>query len=119
VTLLVVPLLAGAALSGERLVELVYGADYAATGPLVLLLCVHLWMTALAFPISRALFALERADVELRANLVGLVVLAACGYPLVAAHGAAGGALGLSLAGAAANVGRAAWLAGLLRGARR
>jgi O-antigen/teichoic acid export membrane protein len=108
-TLLLLPLLLLAAVAGERAVSLVYGPAYGGSGVLVFLLSLHLWMTALAFPISRALFALERADLELRANLLGLLVLAGGGVWLVLEKGPTGAALGLVLAGAASNLARA-WM---------
>jgi O-antigen/teichoic acid export membrane protein len=113
VTLLILPLPIAAFLAGERAVTLVYGAAYQGSGLLVFLLSLHLWMMALAFPISRAFFALERADLELRANLLGLLVLALAGVWLVQAHGPQGAALGLVLAGAVGNVARAWWLGSL------
>jgi O-antigen/teichoic acid export membrane protein len=114
-TLLILPLPMVAFVAGERAVTLVYGPAYAGSGLLVFLLSLHLWMMALAFPISRAFFALERADLELRANLVGLFVLAVAGVWLVRAHGPQGAALGLVLAGVAGNVARGWWLHRLLR----
>ena len=115
VSLVMLPLLAAAVLWGGVLVEMVYGAGYAGTGSLVALLMAHLWMTALALPVSRAFFALERADLEMRANLVGLVVLAAAGGWLAPAYGAQGVAMALVIAGVASNVARGATLRRLLR----
>jgi O-antigen/teichoic acid export membrane protein len=114
-TLLILPVPIAAFVAGERALTLVYGAAYEGSGLLVFLLALHLWMMALAFPMSRAFFALERADLELRANLVGLLVLAVGGVWLVQVHGPQGAALGLVVAGAAGNAARAWWLRALLR----
>jgi O-antigen/teichoic acid export membrane protein len=114
-TIVMLPLPIVALFFGAELVTLAYGPAYASSGLLVFLLSLHLWMAALAFPISRAFFAIERADLELRANLVGLAVLAALGVWLVRVHGPQGAALGLATAGAAANVARVWCLRGALR----
>lgn len=106
-TALVLPLLVAAIVWGEQLVTAIYGPAYADTGALVPLLVLHLWMTALALPVSRALFALERADLEMCANLAGLAVFGAVAVWAVPAIGAPGAALALALAGAASNAGRA------------
>ena len=88
-TLLILPVPIAALVAGERAVTLVYGPAYAGAGLLVFLLSLHLWMLALAFPISRAFFALERALERvhfLREGLEGLrldVQLAAAGRVLL------------------------------------
>jgi O-antigen/teichoic acid export membrane protein len=118
-TIVMIPLPIVALFFGAELVTLAYGQAYASSGLLVFLLSLHLWMAALAFPISRAFFAIERADLELRANLVGLAVLVAFGVWLVRVHGPQGAALGLATAGAAANVVRVWCLRGALRKGER
>lgn len=86
---------------------LVYGADFRGNATTVLFLVLHLATVAAAFPLSRGLFAIERAGADFAVNLVPVTLLFAVGIPLIHSHGLVGGALGLFISGAAAVVVRA------------
>jgi O-antigen/teichoic acid export membrane protein len=73
----------------------IYGDSYAGNGWLVGVLAVNLLVGAIAFPYSRGLFAIERADVDFRVNLVALGVLFAIGVWLVRGFGPVGAAWGM------------------------
>lgn len=83
---------------GDPIVTFIYGAAFAGNGLLVCILALNLLALALAFSFSRALFALERADVDFGVNLFALVTLLTVGLWLVRLHGALGAAWGLLLA---------------------
>ena len=80
---------------GGRLVVQLYGPQYAGNGLTVAVLSLNLLVTAAAFPLSRALFALNRARLELMVNLVALFIMITVGFWLVRAYGPIGGAFGL------------------------
>jgi O-antigen/teichoic acid export membrane protein len=76
----------------------IYGDAYAGNGWLVGVLAVNLLVSAVAFPYSRGLFAMERADVDFRVNLAALVSLFAIGVWLVRGWGPLGAAWGMLIA---------------------
>ncbi|HEY5214676.1 MAG TPA: oligosaccharide flippase family protein [Acidobacteriaceae bacterium] len=80
---------------GGRLVALLYGRQYAGNGLVVAILAINLLVTAEAFSYSRALFAIERADLDFRINLAALFIMAVLGLWLVRVLGPLGAAFGL------------------------
>lgn len=74
-----------------------YGSKYDGNGLIVALLALNMLTSALAFPPSRALFTIERADLDFRINLVTILILFSAGIPLVRHLGPLGAALGLLL----------------------
>ena len=80
---------------GGRLIALLYGRQYAGNGLVVTIMALNILVTAAAFPFSRALFAIERADVDFLVNLAALVIVVTLGLWLVRALGSLGAALGL------------------------
>ncbi len=83
---------------GEWIVTLVYGGKYAGTGAIVFVLSVNLFALALSFPFGRALFAIERADMDFYINFVSLGVLLVFGIWMTRGYGPLGAALGLMAA---------------------
>jgi len=79
---------------GGRLIALLYGRQYAGNGLVVTIMALNVLVTATAFPFSRALFAIERADVDFLVNLAALVIMVTLGLWLVRAFGPLGAALG-------------------------
>ena len=80
---------------GGQVVTLVYGSLYAGLGPTIAVLAVSVLVRALGMSAFIGLVAVERPDVNFKANLLGLgitVVLASC---LMHAWGVVGGACGL------------------------
>jgi O-antigen/teichoic acid export membrane protein len=57
-----------------------------------------LLVTAVAFAFSRALFAVERADLDFRLNLAAVAIMMTLGLWLVRSYGPLGAALGLLIA---------------------
>ena len=98
------PFVIGAALFGSRVVALAYGDKYAGSGAVVLLLIANSFFVAVGLPYSRGLFALERADLDVLANVVALAVTVSAGIWLVSSFGVTGAALGLAVGGLAACV---------------
>jgi O-antigen/teichoic acid export membrane protein len=80
---------------GDRLIVLLYGRQYAGNSLVVAILALNLLVTASAFSFSRALFAIERADVDFLVNFAALFIMVTLGLWLVRAFGPFGAALGL------------------------
>jgi len=79
---------------GGRLMTLLYGRQYAGNGLVVAILAVNLLVGAAAFPFSRALFAIERADLEFLVNFAALFMMITLGLWLVRTFGPLGAAIG-------------------------
>lgn len=95
------------ALIGGRLTTVIYGDPFAGNGVLVALLVVNLFISALAFPFSRGLFAFNRADVDFKVNLVAFALMLTVGVTLTYANGAVGAAWGLIISTAVSALLRA------------
>ena len=80
---------------GDRLVILLYGRQYAGNGLVIAVLALNALVTAVAFPFSRALFAVDRAKVDFLVNLAALSIIVTLGLWLVQAFGPIGAAFGL------------------------
>jgi O-antigen/teichoic acid export membrane protein len=80
---------------GGLLVTMLYGHRYAGNGLVVTILAFNLAISAVAFSFSRALYTVERPDVEFVVNLVGLFMMLTAGLWLVRSFGILGAALGL------------------------
>jgi O-antigen/teichoic acid export membrane protein len=100
------PFVIGAALFGSRVVALAYGDKYAGSGAVVLLLIGNSFFTAVGLPYSRALFAIERAELDVLANLIALAVTLSAGIWHVRSFGVTGAALGLAVGGLGACAAR-------------
>ena len=61
----------------------------------VAILALNLLVTAAAFSFSRALFAIERADLDFLVNFAALFIMVTLGFWLVRAFGPLGAAIGL------------------------
>ena len=72
---------------GGRLIGLLYGRQYAGNNSVVSILALNLLVTAVAFSFSRALFAMERADVDFLVNFAALFIMLTLGFWLVRALG--------------------------------
>jgi O-antigen/teichoic acid export membrane protein len=86
---------------GGPLVSGLYGTKYAGNGLIVSILAANLLISSLGFAPARALFTVERADVEFGIAIVSLVLLFSCGILLVKRFGPAGAAAGLLLSNSA------------------
>ena len=80
---------------GGSLIVILYGDKYTGNGLVVSILALNLLVSAMAFCFSRALFAMERADVDFAVNFVALFILLTLGFWLVKAFGPLGVACGL------------------------
>ncbi len=91
-------------LFGDPLMVFLYGTKYTGNGTVVFVLALSMVAASLAFAFSRALFVLERADIDFKVNIVPLVVLFTFGIWFVRSYGPLGAAYGLLLANIAATV---------------
>lgn len=89
---------------GGRLVTLMYGHQYAGNHLIVAVLALNLLVLAVAFPFSRALFALDRAKLDFLVNFTALFIMVTLGLWLVRAFGLVGAAFGLLGANLAASL---------------
>src|ERR1700730_2107492 len=92
---------------GGRLVALLYGRQYAGNGSVVAILAFNLLVNAVAFSFSRALFAVDRANVDFLVNFAALFIMVTMGFWLVRAFGPLGAAFGLLAANLVASSVRA------------
>jgi O-antigen/teichoic acid export membrane protein len=83
---------------GGPLVSLLYGHQYAGNGLVVTILAFNLVVSVVAFSFSRALFAIERADVDFVVNFVALFIMVTLGLWLVRLLGPLGAASALLVA---------------------
>ena len=83
-------------LCGGFLVQLLYGHKYAGNGLVVAVLALGMAANAAVFSYSRALFALDRADLDFAINVAALVLSIGCGVPLVKWLGPLGAAYSLT-----------------------
>jgi O-antigen/teichoic acid export membrane protein len=100
---------------GQVLLVVIYGQKYAGNGPVVSMLALGLVASAVTFCFSRALFAMDRADLDFKINLIPLLVLFTLGLWLVRAFGPLGAAIGLLVANFASTGARLASFAALMR----
>jgi len=92
---------------GDRFIALLYGSRYSGNGLVVAILALNLLVTAVAFSFSRALFAIERADLDFALNLAAISIMLTLGLWLVRMYGPLGAALGLLAANLVTSVVRA------------
>jgi O-antigen/teichoic acid export membrane protein len=80
---------------GGHLVTILYGRQYAGNRLIVSILALNFLAAALAFPFSRALFALDRAGLDFLVNFTALFMMLTMGLWMVRAFGPLGAAFGL------------------------
>jgi len=102
-SLLITPFCVALLLFGGFLVVFLYGDKYAGNGLVVSILALNLLISTVAFSFSRALFAMERADVDFVVNFVALFIMLSLGLWLVKAFGPLGVACGLLAGNTAAT----------------
>lgn len=95
--LAIAPFCAVQLIFGGILVTLFYGEKYDGNGLVVSMLALNMATSALAFSPSRALFAIDRANVEFKINLALLIVLFPIGLWLARSFGPLGAASGMLL----------------------
>jgi len=88
---------------GGSLVVIIYGDKYAGNGLVVSILALNLLISTVSFSLSRALFAMERADVDFYVNFMALFVLFTFGIWMVKSFGPLGVACGLLTGNTAAT----------------
>lgn len=93
---------------GGRLVVLLYGHQYAGNGLLVAILSLNLLIFATTFSFSRALMAMERADLDFLVNFVALAMMVIMGVWLVRSFGTVGAGIGFLAANFVTSAVRAA-----------
>lgn len=92
---------------GNHLVALLYGRQYLGNSLTIAVLALNVTVQALAFCFSRALFAIDRADLDFATNFTALVIMLTLGLWLVRAYGPLGAAFGLLGANLATSAVRA------------
>jgi len=93
---------------GGSLVALLYGSQYAGHGLIVTIIAANVLVLTTAFPFTRALYAIERADLDFFGNLIAIFIMVTVGLWFVRVWGLFGAAvvlLGSSLVTSAAKVG--------------
>lgn len=98
----------GMAIWGGQLVVMLYGRKYAGNGLVVAFLSFNYLVYAASFSFSRALMAIERADLDFLLNFVALFMMVFMGFWLVRALGPVGAAIGLFAANFVTSAARAA-----------
>jgi O-antigen/teichoic acid export membrane protein len=93
---------------GDRFVGLLYGHQYAGNRLIISVLACNLPIIAMTFAFSRALFAIERADLDFWLNLIAVLTMASAGIWLVRSYGPLGAALGTVVAALMPSLGRVA-----------
>lgn len=83
---------------GGRLVALLYGHQYAGNNLIVTVLALNLPIAAAMFSFSRALMAIERADLDFQVNLAALLIMVFMGFWLARAYGTLGAAVAFLVA---------------------
>ncbi len=83
---------------GDRFVGLLYGHQYMGNRWPIAVLACNLPIVLIAFSFSRALFAIERADLDFWLNLIAVAMMASAGIWLVRSYGPLGAALGMVVA---------------------
>jgi len=105
---------------GGQLTALIYGSEYVGNGLIVILLALSISASAIAWPTSYALWAMERPDINFKANLLALGVTLTLGLWMVKSLGLLGIGYGLLIGNSAASAARYAAFARLIRfGAER
>ena len=89
---------------GDRFIGLLYGSRYTGNGRVVAILACNLLLSAVVFSYSRALFAIERADLDFALNFAAIFIMLTLGLWLVKIHGPFGAALGLIIAGGVTSI---------------
>jgi O-antigen/teichoic acid export membrane protein len=92
---------------GGRVMALLYGRQYAGNNIVVAVLALNFLVAAPAFSFSRALLAIERADLDFLISFTALFVMFTMGFWLVRALGPLGAAIGLAAANLVASAVRA------------
>jgi O-antigen/teichoic acid export membrane protein len=82
---------------GDPLVSHLYGAAFSGHTTAIRFLVVNVLIAGAAFPFSRGLFSIQRADLDLAVNVVAILFLFCFGLGLVHFYGVAGAAAGLML----------------------
>lgn len=92
---------------GGRLIALLYGRQYTGNSLVVAILALNFLVYTAGFAFSRALMAIERADLDFLLNFAALFIMVTMGLWLVRAFGPLGAAIGLLAATFATSVVRA------------
>jgi len=95
-------------LAGGRIMVLLYGHQYAGNNLVVAILALNILVSTMTYSFSRALFAIERADLDFLLNVLGLVIMVTLGLWFVLRFGPLGAALGMLTASAITAAIRAA-----------
>ncbi len=93
---------------GGRLVVMLYGRQYIGNGLVVGILSINMLIFAASFSFSRALMAIERADLDFLANTAAVVIMVLLGFWLVRAYGTVGAAIAMLAAIFVTSAARAA-----------
>jgi len=90
---------------GEQLVVALYGSQYAGRGATVCMLAASVFVYAISLAPDLGLWAMERAELNVRPRLFGLAVTLVAGLVLVPSFGVLGGACSFLAGNAVASVG--------------
>ena len=88
----------------ENLLRVLYGSKYSGDSAIVVILAIGISTTALAFGPSRALFAIERSDIDMMVSVTALVMLLAVGVWLTRTFGVIGAGYAMLISSVASLV---------------
>ena len=100
------PFAAACAIFGDDIATLVFPDEFAGAGLVLAVLAVNMWANALSITFGNGLWAVERPDANFTADLVSLLVVAACTVVLIPAFGVVGAAAAMAIGGWADVVAR-------------
>jgi O-antigen/teichoic acid export membrane protein len=103
-SLIVVPIVVFLVLFGNVAVVFLYGEKYGGYALVVALLAIDLLSSPLRFSLSRALFSMNRADLDTATNIIPFVVLLIAGLWLINHHSVVGVAVSILLGNVAVTV---------------
>ena len=92
---------------GNYLVTLIYGSQYAGLGLVIAILSLNILVNALALGVGYGIWAMERADLNFRIEMVRVLMTVTLGVGLVYFFGLIGVAWGLLLGNMVVLISRA------------
>jgi O-antigen/teichoic acid export membrane protein len=115
VVLLISVCIALLALLAHPIIYLVFGELFAEAVPVLQIMCVGLVFTVFSYPLTAALFAMNKSTVFPVTSAVALLVFVAGNIYLIPEYGVNGAAIAFSLSGFTSFVVSASWYAGIRR----
>jgi O-antigen/teichoic acid export membrane protein len=97
-SIVLVPVAIALFIYGDLVMRFVYGSEWTGHGFAIMCIVLAMMMHIAGYALSRGLFAIERADLDLLANIAPVIVLLTLGIVLVRAHSVDGAAISFLVA---------------------